>query len=232
MPMHHHLWHLRIRLAGLMDWRPLHKGSWLAWLAYDSTERIAKGQRAGVPSRRFLRWNTRTVDKVNVGQWYREGSRKPMRLYRHEEAVLWRLDVAPIFGEPYTLWEIDHDFTRGTALYDSDRPVKEGIRHMGRIDLYRDGREALEVFQAIAQGTGGYIRPWGTCLPPLQGDAWFHLTEAHPHVLYAGDDVSEPLDVIDLAGRDVHTAIDDWLAGRAAAGLPRSSYEAELGDVR
>lgn len=200
-------------------------GSWLVWLIDGG--RHGGNRHGDMPSRRFMRWNTRTVDKVNMGQWFRDGDRRNMTFYRHEEAVLWRLDVTPFIGEPYTLWEIDHDFTRGTALYGTETATADGVRHMGRLDFYADAEQALSVFQAIAQGPGGYIRCSRPDEPPIVAGAWFHLTEENPHVLYAGDDVREPLDIIDLTGRDVHEAIEGWLAGRVAAGLPRTSYEAE-----
>lgn len=218
--------HYRLQMALLNAKARLNvfgKGSWLAWLAYKEGS-----SQNDIPPRWSLRWNTRAVDKTNMGQWYLEGSRRDMALYRHEEAILWRIDVTPFLGRPYTLWEIDHDYTRGTALYSAEKPAEGGIRHMGRLDFYGDADRALREFQAIAHGPGGYIRPWGTGEPPLAGDAWFRITEAHPHVLYVGEDVSDPLDVIDLTGRNVHGAIDGWLAGRTAAGLPRTSHEAEL----
>lgn len=197
-------------------------GAWLAWLVYT----VGKERHGDVPPRWFMRWNTRSVNKINMGQWYRERGRRDMTLYRHEEAILWRLDITPHVGQPYTLWEIDHDFTRGTALYGAEKSDPDGVRHMNRVDFYSDAAQALRVFHAIAHGPGGYYRTDRPGEPTLTGGAWFHITEGCPHVLYA-DDAREPLDIIDLTGRDVHAVIEEWLAGRLAAGLPRTSYEAE-----
>jgi len=204
-------------------------GAWLTWLL-DGAHRMGRHDRnchGGVPSRRFIRWNTRHVDKVNMGQWFLDGDRRNMTLYRHEEAILWRLDVTPYVGRPYTLWEIDHDFTRGTALYDAEKPVEGGIRNMGRVDFYADADDAYSAFQAVAQGLGGYIRMSKTGEPPLRGGAWFRIVEGSPNVLYVGDDIREPMDVIDLSGRDVHDVISEWLAARTSAGLPRTGLEVE-----
>lgn len=195
-------------------------GAWLVWL-------VGENRHGDMPSRRFMRWNTRNVDKTNMGQWFLDGDRRNMTFYRHEEAILFRLDVTPYVGKPYTLWEIDHDFTRGTALYGTQTRLKDGIRHMGRIDFYADADDAYTAFQAVAQGPGGYIRVSKTGEPPLRGDAWFRIAKDSPHILYVGDDLAEPMDIIDLTGRDVHDAISEWIAARTAAGLPRTGLEVE-----
>lgn len=200
----------------------LNAGAWLAWLVYD----VAEERYGPVPSRRALRWNTRTAEKRQADYWYHPGDRQNMPFYRHEEAWLFRLDVTPLVGEPFTLWEIDHDFTRGTRLYGTETPSRDGVRHMCRVDFYTSGQEALDVFRAIAQGPGGYVRQAQPGEPELPGGAWFHIRPELPHVLYA-DHWKEPLDVIELGGRDVHEVITQWMAGRAAAGLPRTVMEAE-----
>jgi hypothetical protein len=195
-------------------------GAWLVWL-------VGENRHGDMPSRRSMRWNTRHVNKTNMGQWYRQTNRRNMPLYEHQEAILWRLDVTPYVGKPYTLWEIDHDFHRGTRLHDHDFPDRDALRFLTRLDFFSSEDRAWKVFRAIAQGHGVYIRMSRTGEPPLRGDACFRIVEGSPEVLYVGDDVTEPMDIIDLIGRDVHDAITEWLAARTAAGLPRTGLEVE-----